>query len=560
MSGGSRPAAPPASDCRPAPAPRRRRRARDADPQKRVPAAARAGRSPRSAAAASARTAPAARCRKGGDPSSWFVCVHRRGGPEYTCPFAFAVWALSSAGGVAFERWRRWSSASRWRRLCCAAACGRPAGAQASDPELRPTRGPYITDGARAGDADATAVQLNPGALAFLPAAGLELVGAYASDPAVVPRRGPGRLPGAADLLAQLPGLGLSRVAGASAAGIDAHTTLQLAYALRFLRNASLGVSWAHIWDGSFAGADTFDFGFSARVGRYVALGATVEDVGAAAPERLRRDRCRGSGRRSWLLRPLGTSRLEVALGAAHARRRRLGSAGAARAGLRHAGRRPASLRRGGERPARDRRDLRRRQRHAPGVRAGARLRSSGRGRRRPTSTSPAAARRRPRAGAAGRPSHPSASRAREHGAQRRPRGAGLRRPRAPRGDRRRPPLLRAGPPAARAGGRSGRRWACCSRSRGSTSATPASRSCASWSRLLRAHGKRTFGYLTFPSTREYYLAAACDVVLIHPAGELSVTGVAHERHVLQGRPWTASASTWTWCASARSRARWSRS
>ena len=44
---------------------------------------------------------------------------------------------------------------------------------------------------------------------------------------------------------------------------------------------------------------------------------------------------------------------------------------------------------------------------------------------------------------------------------------------------------------------------------------------------LLRAHGKRTFGYLTFPSTREYYLAAACDVVLIHPAGELSITGVA---------------------------------
>ncbi len=44
---------------------------------------------------------------------------------------------------------------------------------------------------------------------------------------------------------------------------------------------------------------------------------------------------------------------------------------------------------------------------------------------------------------------------------------------------------------------------------------------------LLRAHGKRTFGYLTFPSTREYYLAAACDVILVHPAGELSVTGVA---------------------------------
>ena len=35
-----------------------------------------------------------------------------------------------------------------------------PARAQASDPELRPTRGPYITGAVRAGDADATAVEL----------------------------------------------------------------------------------------------------------------------------------------------------------------------------------------------------------------------------------------------------------------------------------------------------------------------------------------------------------------------------------------------------------------
>ena len=44
---------------------------------------------------------------------------------------------------------------------------------------------------------------------------------------------------------------------------------------------------------------------------------------------------------------------------------------------------------------------------------------------------------------------------------------------------------------------------------------------------LLRARGKRTFAYLTFPSTREYYLAAACDAVVMHPAGELMLTGIA---------------------------------
>ena len=44
---------------------------------------------------------------------------------------------------------------------------------------------------------------------------------------------------------------------------------------------------------------------------------------------------------------------------------------------------------------------------------------------------------------------------------------------------------------------------------------------------VLRARGKRTFAYVTFPSTREYYLAAACDTIVIHPAGTLDVTGVA---------------------------------
>ena len=44
-----------------------------------------------------------------------------------------------------------------------------PARAQLSDPETRPTRGPLITDAHRTGDADATAVELNPGLLGMLP-------------------------------------------------------------------------------------------------------------------------------------------------------------------------------------------------------------------------------------------------------------------------------------------------------------------------------------------------------------------------------------------------------
>src|SRR5665213_2483619 len=68
----------------------------------------------------------------------------------------------------------------------------REARAQASDPELRPTRGPLITGAARAGDADATAVELNPGALGLLPAESFELIGAVADDGTTIPRRGAG--------------------------------------------------------------------------------------------------------------------------------------------------------------------------------------------------------------------------------------------------------------------------------------------------------------------------------------------------------------------------------
>ena len=37
---------------------------------------------------------------------------------------------------------------------------------------------------------------------------------------------------------------------------------------------------------------------------------------------------------------------------------------------------------------------------------------------------------------------------------------------------------------------------------------------------LLRASGKRTFAYAPSPSMREYYLAAATDVIVVHRAGE----------------------------------------
>jgi hypothetical protein len=42
---------------------------------------------------------------------------------------------------------------------------------------------------------------------------------------------------------------------GAAGPGIDGHTVLRLAYALRLGRSAALGVAWAHLWSGRLAGA-----------------------------------------------------------------------------------------------------------------------------------------------------------------------------------------------------------------------------------------------------------------------------------------------------------------
>src|SRR5262245_15300200 len=188
-----------------------------------------------------------------------------------------------------------------------------PARAQQSDPETRPTRGPFITGAVRAGDADATAVELNPAQLGLLPGGSLELVGTGGTSSSATAsrmRRGAGLYWGAPILGPHALGAQLAGVSDAG--GFDGHTVLRLAYALRLGRTAAIGASWGHIWGGAFAGTDTFDFGVSARAGRYAALAVTLEDAWQPS-----------STPRLWnaelAVRPTGTDRLEVALGAAHA-------------------------------------------------------------------------------------------------------------------------------------------------------------------------------------------------------------------------------------------------
>ncbi len=188
---------------------------------------------------------------------------------------------------------------------------------QASDPDLRATRGPFITGGTRAGLGDATDTELNPAALALMPAADAEVVGSEAGQGATIPRRGLGLYLGA-PFWSSGVGFAVSRVIGTGEAPVDDHTTLRLAYAHHLGRYGAVGISWAHIWDGAFGGTDTFDLGLSLLAGLHLAVAFTVEDVNQPLPA------SRATALpRLWTgelaYRPLGTRRLEIAVGAAHA-------------------------------------------------------------------------------------------------------------------------------------------------------------------------------------------------------------------------------------------------
>jgi protease-4 len=191
-------------------------------------------------------------------------------------------------------------------------------GQTVADPEARPTRGPHLAGAARAGDGDATAVQLNPAQLGFVPAGNLILADNIGRTNGPLPGRGLGLYLAAPIFFQSGLGFGLSHVSANPRLGIESHSVFQMGYALRLGRGAALGASWVHVWDSSFAGRDSFDLGFSARMGRRVALGLAVEDVGTPRGAGLPRELPR-----LWagelVLRPLGTDRVEVAAGAEHA-------------------------------------------------------------------------------------------------------------------------------------------------------------------------------------------------------------------------------------------------
>ena len=428
---------------------------------------------------------------------------------------------------------------STTRGRACAAAIlvvlvGAPtARAQTADPEARPTRGVHLAGAARAGDADATAVQENPAQLGLLPAGGLAVAAERWDASTQLPGRGAGVFMATpAGLLHGGLGFGLSHVGDTPTFGVESHTTMQVAYALRLGRALSLGASWVHVWGGRFGGTDTFDLAASARGGRHLALGLVVEDVGAPSPAA-----SAPALPRLWagelVLRPLGTSRLELAVGASHVEgelwrwivpRARLAATIADGLRIFATG---ATLPRGGAYAFAHGADYQAELGVALdfdhlGLTAGARAGFPG-----------------PGGGGDG------------GGAALLLRAEG----------ERRPPLVapavvvrldlehissdaafvelvrRVHAPRAR-----GRSRACVAVLL-HVDELPLGLGRIEELRdlvaTLRARGKRVYAYGSFPSTRDYYLATACDAIVIHPAGTLSLTGFSRTVTFYKRLPWT---------------------
>jgi protease-4 len=184
-----------------------------------------------------------------------------------------------------------------------------------------PTGGLVLPTTPLAGEHDARAVTYNPGGLALLRGAELEL--AYVRDDTSYATSG-GQ--GYGIYFAQtfggklFPKIGIGyglewlrppRSELAPDPGEPFRLTIAWSSALG--PNAGIGVSWHHfIGDGALSGVDSFDAGLSSRFGAYLAFGAAVRDiatgsVGGAPVQR----RYEAEG----LVRPLANDLVEVAIG-----------------------------------------------------------------------------------------------------------------------------------------------------------------------------------------------------------------------------------------------------
>ena len=220
--------------------------------------------------------------------------------------------------------WQLWSR--RWRASAPAPRAGERSRAAA---DARPVHHGAV----RAGDADATAVELNPGSLALLPGGGSGAGRRSAAKRRAIPRRGGGRYwarrsSAAARWGSRSPGRGRRRRRRRRARRFPARLCAASG------RAVGLGVAWAHVW-GAASGVSTPSTSVSARAGRDLAASASTWRTSG---RRTRRGpRAAAALDAELAVRPLGTNRLELAVGAGPRRTATSGTGSCRAPGSRHA-------------------------------------------------------------------------------------------------------------------------------------------------------------------------------------------------------------------------------
>ncbi|HEX7596905.1 MAG TPA: S49 family peptidase, partial [Polyangia bacterium] len=164
-----------------------------------------------------------------------------------------------------------------------------------------------------AGDADGTAIELNPGQLGQLTGASSALLVDYWGHDVRRPGRGGAFMLGAPLVLGSALGVGLQWLRPSSPDALVEYQKLQLGLGFRLGRGAGLGVSWDHLFSTGLASTNSFTLGLGVRLSSFLAAGLAVRDVGRPSL---------GAGTdlpREWdfeaVLRPFSTDRLEVAGG-----------------------------------------------------------------------------------------------------------------------------------------------------------------------------------------------------------------------------------------------------
>jgi protease IV len=205
--------------------------------------------------------------------------------------------------------------------LAPATARGQATGPPPVLEEAAPTRGLYVPGGVVAGDAEATAVETNPGQLGLVEMASTALVASYWDDAAAVDRdvapegRGVGLFFASPLLIRPLTlGFGFQWLRPTGPNDPESYSKLTLGGGVRLGPALGFGAVWEHLFRGRHAGLDSMSLGVGLHLTSFAALGLAVRDVTRPEPavndERLPRE---------WdgelALRPLRTRRLELGVG-----------------------------------------------------------------------------------------------------------------------------------------------------------------------------------------------------------------------------------------------------